>query len=329
MYTKKYSQDLKINNPDKYRLTKDLIWSSPKGFDLTMDIYSPKDVPANCPVIVMFHGGGFLIRRKEILNNMSQYIATNHDYVVCNVNYRLLRDQKNTVMFNDLIGDAFGAVLWVKENIHKYNGDKNKIGITGDSAGAYICAMILNLGNKIGKKEDFAKDHVFEPTYLPKDMSLEQVAKENLLDVKAAVLSYGGYDFYKYALQNAETYKNIFWWLALSKPRGVLGDKFNPVDDPEIYKAISPIYNIPEASTRKLPPQLLTAATKDRITPVQMIKEYGSALEEKNQEFEFWEHINRNHAYLDSGRTLIAGNDFIRDGIPALKVMMDFFDKHL
>ena len=329
MYTKKYSQDLKINNPDKYRLTKDLIWSSPKGFDLTMDIYSPKDVSANCPVIVMFHGGGFLIRRKEILNNMSQYIATNHDYVVCNVNYRLLRDQKNTVMFNDLIGDAFGAVLWVKENIHKYNGDKDKIGITGDSAGAYICAMILNLGNKIGKKEDFAEDHAFEPTYLPKDMSLEKVAKDNLLDVKAAVLSYGGYDFYKYALQNAETYKNIFWWLALSKPRGVLGDKFNPVDDPEIYKAISPIYNIPEASTRKLPPQLLTAATKDRITPIQMIKEYGTALEEKNQEFEYWEHINRNHAYLDSGRTLIAGNDFIRDGIPALKVMMDFFDKHL
>lgn len=106
----------------------------------------------------------------------------------------------------------------VKENIHKYNGDKDKIGITGDSAGAYICAMILNLGNKIGKKEDFAEDHAFEPTYLPKDVSLEEVAKDNLLDVKAAVLSYGGYDFYKYALQNAETYKNIFWWLALSKP---------------------------------------------------------------------------------------------------------------
>ena len=123
--------------------------------------------------------------------------------------------------------------------------------------------------------------------------------------------------------------KIFFGGLLYPKPRGVLGDKFNPVDDPEIYKAISPIYNIPEASTRKLPPQLLTAATKDRITPVQMIKEYGTALEEKNQEFEFWEHINRNHAYLDSGRTLIAGNDFIRDGIPALKVMMDFFDKHL
>ena len=60
-----------------------------------------------------------------------------------------------------------------------------------------------------------------------------------------------------------------------------------------------------------------------------MIKEYAKALQEKKQECEFWEHLNRNHAYLDSGRTLISGNDFIKDGIPALKVMMNFFDKHL
>jgi len=329
MFTKKYSEDININNPEKYDLTENIVWSSPQGFDLTLDIYSPKDVAENCPVVVMFHGGGFLIRRKEILNNMSQYIATNHDYIVCNVNYRLLKDQGNSVMFYDLIGDAFGSILWIKENIHKFNGNKNRIGITGDSAGAYICAMILNLGNKIGKREDFAKDYTFEPTYIPENMTLDEISKEDLLDVKAAVLSYGGYDFYKYALQNAETYKNFFWWLAFAKPRGVLGKEFNPIDHPEIYKAISPIYNIPIASDRKLPPQLLTAATRDKITPVKMIKEYVSALQEKNQEFKFWEHLGRNHAYLDSGRTWIAGNDFIRDGIPALKVMMNFFNKYL
>ena len=219
MYTKKYSQDIKINNPDKYNLTENIVWSSPQGFDLTMDVYSPKNISVHCPVVVMFHGGGFLIRRKEILNNMAQYIASNHNYVVCNVNYRLLRDQSNTVLFNDLIGDAFGSILWIKENIHKYNGDKERIGITGDSAGAYICAMILNLGKKIGKKEDFEKDHAFEPTYLPEDLSLREVDNKNLLDVKAAVLSYGGYDFYKFALQNAETYKNIFLVACLSKTK--------------------------------------------------------------------------------------------------------------
>ena len=98
MFASKYSLDKKINNPDSYNLTKDLIWCSPDGFDLTMDIYSPKRSEKPLPVIVMFHGGGFLIRRKEILNNMAQYIASNHDYVVCNVNYRLLQDQNKEVL---------------------------------------------------------------------------------------------------------------------------------------------------------------------------------------------------------------------------------------
>ena len=97
-----------------------------------MDIYSPQRSEKPLPVIVMFHGGGFLIRRKEILNNMAQYIASNHDYVVCNVNYRLLQDQNNSVSFDELIGDSFGSILWIKENIANFNGDKNKIGITGD-----------------------------------------------------------------------------------------------------------------------------------------------------------------------------------------------------
>ena len=44
MYTKKYSQNIKINNPDKYNLAENIIWSSPQGFDLTMDIYSPKNI---------------------------------------------------------------------------------------------------------------------------------------------------------------------------------------------------------------------------------------------------------------------------------------------
>ena len=43
MFTKKYSQNIKINNPDKYNLTENIVWSSPQGFDLTMDIYSQKN----------------------------------------------------------------------------------------------------------------------------------------------------------------------------------------------------------------------------------------------------------------------------------------------
>ena len=330
MFASKYSLDKKINNPDSYNFTKDLIWCSPDGFDLTMDIYSPKKPEKPLPVIVMFHGGGFLIRRKEILNNMAQYIASNHDYVVCNVNYRLLQDQNNSVSFDELIGDSFGSILWIKENIANFNGDKNKIGITGDSAGAYICAMILNSGDKVGLKENFNKDFCIEPSYIPKNLNLFEIAEQKLINVNAAVLSYGGYDFYKWALLgHAETYKNPFWWLALSRPRGIFGNEYNPKENAEMYQAVSPVYNIPESSDRLLPPQLLTSATKDKITPPSMIEEYVEELKAKGQQAEYWEHEGRNHAYLDSGYTFYAGNDFKRDGIPALKKMLTFFDQHL
>lgn len=36
------SPELKKNNdPDKYSVSRDTLWASPDGFDLTMDIYTP------------------------------------------------------------------------------------------------------------------------------------------------------------------------------------------------------------------------------------------------------------------------------------------------
>ena len=137
--------DVVINDPEQYDLVKDIIWASPEGFDLTLDIYSPKS-EEKLPVLIIYHGGGWLINDKSIMDQMSQYIATNSKYVVCNVNYRLLSDKENSISMHEIVEDAFGALLWVNENIHKYNGDNSKIAVTGDSAGAHLAAMIVNLG---------------------------------------------------------------------------------------------------------------------------------------------------------------------------------------
>ena len=34
----------------------DIVWASPRGFNLTMDIYVPNSGKPNYPVIIMFHG---------------------------------------------------------------------------------------------------------------------------------------------------------------------------------------------------------------------------------------------------------------------------------
>ena len=199
--------DVVINDPEQYDLVKDIIWASPEGFDLTLDIYSPKS-EEKLPVLIIYHGGGWLINDKSIMDQMSQYIATNSKYVVCNVNYRLLSDKENSISLNEIVEDAFGALLWVNENIHKYNGDNSKIAVTGDSAGAHLAAMIINLGEEITDEGDFSETLLFKPTYMPKDNTLEEI--KSAMAVQASILSYGAFDIYNAAIFGMESSSNPF-----------------------------------------------------------------------------------------------------------------------
>ena len=82
---------LKNNNPDKYTVAKDVLWASPDAFDLTMDIYTPTPGKDSYPVLLIFHGGGWLINNKGIMDQASKYLASNSEYVICNVDYRRQR----------------------------------------------------------------------------------------------------------------------------------------------------------------------------------------------------------------------------------------------
>ena len=72
----------KNNDPKKYRVARDVLWASPGGFDLTMDIYTPKSDRESYPVVVMFHGGGWLINDKSIMDQAAAYLATHGEYVI-------------------------------------------------------------------------------------------------------------------------------------------------------------------------------------------------------------------------------------------------------
>lgn len=126
-----------------------ILFASPEGFDLTMDIYVPQTGKDSYPVLVIWHGGGWLINNETIMDEMAEYVASVGEYVVCNVNYRLLVDQDNTVTMNEIVEDVFGSLLWVKEHIEEYGGDPSRIGITGDSAGGHLASMVLTHGRML------------------------------------------------------------------------------------------------------------------------------------------------------------------------------------
>ena len=317
---------LKNNNPEKYAVTNDVLWASPEGFDLTMDIYTPKTGKDSYPVVVIFHGGGWMINDKSIMDQMAKYLVTNSEYVVCNVNYRLLVDNDNTVTINQIVDDAFGAVLWIKDNIGEYKGDKTQVAITGDSAGGHLSAMIVNMGHRLSSKKYSEQSIAFTPSYLPAGKTAEQVAEQNGLDVQAAILSYGAYELYQSSLEGFEEIRNPLWLATASMPRGILGDNFNPIDHPAAYKGISPLYNIPLSTERKLPPQLLTVGSEDFLMTPESVKGYFEKLEIAGHSVQYWEYEGRGHAFLDSGTSMLSGQSFEEDAPQALEVMITFLD---
>jgi acetyl esterase len=316
----------KNNNPDRYTVAQDVLWASPSGFDLTMDIYTPRSGKSSYPVVVMFHGGGWLINDESIMDQSAAYLVTNGEYVICNVNYRLLSDNGNTVMLNQIVEDTFGAVLWVKENIAGYHGDNSRVAVTGDSAGGHLSAMLVNMGNRLSSELFSPESLQFRPSYLPAGKTPEQVAQVNGLEVQAAILSYGAYDIYAAGVGGFEGVTNPFWLISGSVARGVFGDEFNVADYPEMYKALSPVYNIPPSSQRKLPPQLVTVGSADTLVTPVSVKAYMDQLQSAGHSVRYWEHEGRGHAFLDSGSNALLGTSFEADAPAALDVMIDFLD---
>ncbi len=109
-----------------------------------LDIYQPTAKSAGVqkgkPVVIFFYGGCWgacNTIRKEKYAFAAEALTTN-DYIAVLPDYRLYPD----VLFPEIISDAALAVEWVRDNIHKYGGDRDTIFLMGHSAGAHLAATL-------------------------------------------------------------------------------------------------------------------------------------------------------------------------------------------
>lgn len=121
---------------------------------LKLDVYYPEGM-GQCPVIVWFHGGGLEAGNKEIPEQLK-----GKGYVVVGVNYRLLPK----VTIDKTLDDAAEAVAWVFKHITEYGGSKQKIVVTGHSAGGYL-GMLLCLNKAWLARYDVNADDIL--MYVP------------------------------------------------------------------------------------------------------------------------------------------------------------------
>ncbi len=107
-----------------------------------LDIYIPhSDKTEPLPVLVYFHGGGWISADKRIYDGIASTFSKN-GYIIFNVNYRLAPTNR----FPAALLDAACAIDWIEHNLERYGGDRTAIVLAGDSAGAqiaswYSCAL--------------------------------------------------------------------------------------------------------------------------------------------------------------------------------------------
>ncbi|RZJ84216.1 MAG: alpha/beta hydrolase, partial [Chryseobacterium sp.] len=101
-------------------------------------VYTPKTGSGNFPVIVYYHGGGFVIADLDVYNASAQGLAEMTGSVVVSVAYRLAPENKFPTAHND----AFAAYEWVVKNAASIKGNAKKIALVGESAGGNLAANV-------------------------------------------------------------------------------------------------------------------------------------------------------------------------------------------
>ncbi|KAJ3751252.1 extracellular triacylglycerol lipase precursor [Lentinula detonsa] len=122
---------------------------------LTINVFRPSGVTSNDSLPVMFwtYGGGFQEGTSATFNAsaiVAQSVVRGTPIVYVNFNYRLGplgfpqgQEAVNHKALNLALHDQIAALTWVQENIGAFGGDKTKVTVFGESAGAIMTAIQL------------------------------------------------------------------------------------------------------------------------------------------------------------------------------------------
>lgn len=100
--------------------------------------YTPLAGKGSFPVVVYYHGGGWVIANLNTYEPSAQAIAEKTGAVVVSVAYRQAPEHK----FPAAHEDSFAAYRWVVENARTINGDPNRIAVAGESAGGNLAVAV-------------------------------------------------------------------------------------------------------------------------------------------------------------------------------------------
>jgi len=117
-----------------------------KGRDaeIPIRIYQPTN-EKGLPVIMYFHGGGFVIGDLDTHDKACRRIAKDNEAIVISVDYRLAPEHK----FPAGLHDCYDTTIWATQNAKEHGGDISRLIVMGDSAGGNLATAVCLMSRKL------------------------------------------------------------------------------------------------------------------------------------------------------------------------------------
>ena len=107
------------------------------GASIPIRIYRPSS-DQNLPLIVFFHGGGFVTRDIPSHDLVCRRLCKENQAVVVSVGYRLAPEFKFPIPHQD----AYDATVWASQNASKIGANAQELTVMGDSAGGNLATVV-------------------------------------------------------------------------------------------------------------------------------------------------------------------------------------------
>lgn len=114
--------------------------------DITARHYRPPGDPDNAPLLVFYHGGGWVIGDLDTHDALCRLTCRDAGTHVLSVDYRLAPEHPAPAA----VEDAFAAFQWACEHAADLGATPGRVAVGGDSAGGNLAAVVSQLARDSG-----------------------------------------------------------------------------------------------------------------------------------------------------------------------------------
>jgi acetyl esterase len=109
-----------------------------RGGPIAVRIYRPLDQTPDAPLMLFFHGGGFMLASLRSYDTPCRRLAAKAGCVVVSIDYRLAPEHR----FPAAVDDAWDAFAWCSDHAAGLGASRERVVVCGDSAGGNLAAVV-------------------------------------------------------------------------------------------------------------------------------------------------------------------------------------------